>query len=96
MLRSYNAFEVVECQQARSLGRLELVRLTEFIEDNLDRTISLEELAGLVNVSRFHFSRLFKRSTGTTALHFVEQSRIRRARSLIAATDIPRLRRSRY
>lgn len=89
MLRSYNAFEAVECPQERSLGKLEIARLTEFIEDNLDRTISLEELAAVVNVTRFHFSRLFKRSIGSTAISFVEQCRIRRAQSLITDTDLP-------
>ncbi|MFM0505291.1 helix-turn-helix domain-containing protein [Paraburkholderia caffeinilytica] len=89
MLRSYNAFEMVECSHERSLGKLEIARLTEFIEDNLDRTISLEDLASIVNVSRFHFSRLFKRSIGSTAISFVEQCRIRRAQALITDTDLP-------
>ncbi len=89
MLRSYNVFEVVEYTPERALGKLEIVRLTEFIEENLDRTISLEDLASVVNVSRFHFSRLFKRSTGSTAISFVEQCRIRRAQSLIIDTDMP-------
>ncbi|WP_260858216.1 helix-turn-helix domain-containing protein [Paraburkholderia sp. BCC1885] len=89
MLRSYNAFEVVECTNERSLGKVEIARLTEFIEDNLDRTISLEDLASVVNVSRFHFSRLFKRSIGSTAISFVEQCRIRRAQALITDTDLP-------
>lgn len=89
MLRSYNAFEPLECSQERALGKLEIARLTEFIEDNLDRTISLEDLASVVNVSRFHFSRLFKRSIGSTAISFVEQCRIRRAQSLITDTDLP-------
>ncbi|HWA41952.1 MAG TPA: AraC family transcriptional regulator [Hypericibacter adhaerens] len=89
LLRSYNAFEPVEPREMPSLGRWELARLTEFIEDNLDRTIGLSELAEIVNVSRFHFARLFKRSTGMTAMSFVEQCRIRRAQSLILETDIP-------
>lgn len=89
LLRSYNTFETVECSHERSLGKLEIARLTEFIEDNLDRTISLEDLASIVNVSRFHFSRLFKRSIGSTAISFVEQCRIRRAQALITDTDLP-------
>ncbi len=89
MLRSYNALDVVASPQERSLSQLEITRLTEYIEDNLDRTITLEELAGLVNVSRFHFSRLFKRCIGRTAISFVEQCRIRRAQSLITETSLP-------
>jgi AraC family transcriptional regulator len=89
LLRSYNVFEALEGSDERALGKLEIARLTEFIEDNLDRTISLEDLASVVNVSRFHFSRLFKRSMGSTAISFVEQCRIRRAQALITDTDLP-------
>lgn len=83
MLRSYNAFEPVPEAVARQLGTIEMARLTMYIEDNIDRLIGLGELAALVNVSRFHFTRLFKRSTGTTAIRFVEECRIRRAQALI-------------
>ncbi len=89
MLRCYNAFEAVEGTLEPTLGKKELTRLTAYIEDNLDRTIGLSELAAVVNVSRFHFTRLFKRSTGLTAISFVEQCRIRRAQALIAETDHP-------
>ncbi|MFP6561272.1 helix-turn-helix domain-containing protein [Paraburkholderia sp. B3] len=89
LLRSYNAFEPAEFAPDRSLGKLEVARLTEFIEDNLDRPICLDDLAALVNVSRFHFSRLFKRTIGVTAISYVEQCRIRRARSLILETRLP-------
>jgi AraC family transcriptional regulator len=88
LLRCYNVFEVVENQQDRLLGKRELARLTEFIEEHLDRPIALAELAAVVNLSRFHFSRLFKRSTGTTAVRYVEQCRIRRAQTLISETDL--------
>jgi AraC family transcriptional regulator len=89
LLRNYNAFEPVVSREVTALSRVELARLTEYIEGNLDRPIGLAELAGIVNVSRFHFSRLFRRSTGMTAIGFVEQCRIRRAQSLILETNLP-------
>ncbi len=46
-------------------------------------------LAAVVNVSRFHFARLFRRSTGMPPIAFVEQCRIRRAQTLIVETDLP-------
>ncbi len=87
MLRHYNAFEIFEHNNEARLGRKELARLMAYIEDNLDRTIGLAELADIANVSRFHFTRLFKRSTGHTAIGFVEMCRIRRAKTLLAETD---------
>lgn len=89
LLRNFNAFEPLVPRDLTALSKVELARLTGFIEENLDRPIGLAELAAIVNVSRFHFSRLFKRSTGTTAISFVEQSRIRRAQSLILETGLP-------
>jgi AraC family transcriptional regulator len=89
LVRKYNAFDPVVPRDIPALSGVELARLTEYIEDNLDRSIGLTELAAIVNVSRFHFTRLFKRSTGITAIGFVERCRIRRAQALIIDTDIP-------
>jgi AraC family transcriptional regulator len=88
LIRRYNTFEVTEPDRLRSLARMEMARLTTFIEDNLHRSISLDDLANQVNVSRFHFCRIFKQSTGFTPFHFVEQCRIRRAQTLIVETNL--------
>ncbi|WP_235025575.1 helix-turn-helix domain-containing protein [Caballeronia terrestris] len=89
LLRTYNAFEPIVPGDAPPLGKRDMARLTEYIEESLDRPIGLAELAAIVNVSRFHFTRLFKRSTGMTASSFVERCRIRRAQTLILETDMP-------
>lgn len=89
LLRDYNTFPIVKIDNQPSLSQIELGQLVDYIESNLDRTIGLSELAALVHVSRFHFSRLFKRSTGSTPIDFVEQSRIRRAQTLIIQTTLP-------
>lgn len=83
------ALPVPACRQAAGLGRAELVRITDYIDRNIDHSIALAELAALIKVSRFHFSRLFKRSTGTTALAYVEARRILHAQRLLAETDLP-------
>jgi AraC family transcriptional regulator len=89
MLRRYNAFEANEPRHEPSFSAKELGQLLAYVQDNLDRPISLADLAAVVNVSRFHFTRLFKRSTGSTAISFVERCRIGRAQTLIAETDLP-------
>lgn len=89
VLRRYNAFEASKQRHEPSLDKKKLEQLTAYVEDNLDRSINLAELAAVVNVSRFHFTRLFKRSTGFTAISFVERRRIERAQALIAETILP-------
>lgn len=89
LLRSYNGFEMPETYHVPPLGAKELGRLSAYIEDNIEHPIGLAELADLINVSRFHFARLFKRSTGSTAIAYVERCRIRKAQELISETDFP-------
>lgn len=88
MLRSYNRFDIADPPSLSKLGQAEIARLTSYVEDNLHRQISLGELAALVGISRFHFTRLFKRSTGVTASVFVERCRIARARALLEAGGV--------
>ena len=55
----------------------------DYIIANLDKDISLSELAGLVKLSRFHFIRAFKKTTGTAPYQFIISSRIERAKELL-------------
>ena len=47
---------------------------------NLDKKLSLEEVAAQVNVSSFYFCKLFKQATGMTFTEYVNRERIERAR----------------
>lgn len=73
----------------KALDRLCLSRVTDFIEEHLDQTLHLGDLARVAHMSQFHFSRCFKRSTGKTVHQFVLERRIARARSLLAGTALP-------
>ena len=55
--------------------------------EHLAEEISIETLAELVELSPFHFSRVFKQSTGMTPLQFVTRERITRAQQLIRETS---------
>ena len=87
LLRGYNASEPAINYGSSSLGWRDLARLTEFIEDNIDRSIGLADPATIVSVSKFHLARIFKRSTRMTAISFVVQCRLRRDQSLISDTS---------
>jgi AraC family transcriptional regulator len=67
----------------------ELARLNQYIVRNLDSPLTLEDLASLVGrKSRFHFSRLFKESTGVTPHQYVVRRRVERARELLRAGGV--------
>jgi AraC family transcriptional regulator len=63
-----------------------LRRMTEYIHQNLDKDLTLAELADVVYMSPYHFARLFKGSTGVPPHHFVVQQRIAHARGVLATT----------
>ena len=60
-----------------------LSHVTEFIDDNLARALPLSELSAEAHMSPYHFSRLFKVSTGVPPHRFVVQRRIDRACALL-------------
>lgn len=55
---------------------------------HIDRNLSLDELASVVRLSRFHFVRAFKKTAGLPPHQFVLSCRVERARRhiLMAAT----------
>jgi AraC family transcriptional regulator len=65
-----------------------LRRVTEFIQEHLDQPITLAQLGRLVNMSPYHFARLFKRSTGLPPHRFVMRQRIERATRLLSAREL--------
>jgi AraC family transcriptional regulator len=55
-----------------------------YINDNLDRSISLAEIAAIVKLSPHYFATLFKQSTGIAPHQYLTQCRIERAKQYLA------------
>jgi AraC family transcriptional regulator len=62
-------------------------RVTEYIQQHLDKELSLAELAAVVYMSPYHFARLFKCSAGVPPHRFVVQQRIARACAILATPE---------
>ena len=62
-------------------------RVRDYVTANLGKDISLSELAGLINLSKFYFIRAFKKTTGMAPYQFVLSSRVERAKELLAETN---------
>jgi AraC family transcriptional regulator len=58
-------------------------RVVEFIEEHLAEEISLAALAGLVDLSLYHFARAFRQSFGAPPHRYHMARRMDRARSLL-------------
>ena len=66
--------------RARAAGALDASRLaavTDFVAANLDRDLSIAELAAIAALSPYHFARSFRRSTGLPPHRFVTALRMR-------------------
>ena len=64
----------------------QLRKVEDYVREQLDENISVKALATLVELSPFHFSRVFKEATGLSPLQFVTRERINRAQQLIRET----------
>lgn len=66
-------------RRMRALDQARLTRVTDFISANLDRQLSIAELAEIAMLSPYHFAHSFRRSTGLPPHRFVMTLRLGRA-----------------
>jgi AraC family transcriptional regulator len=67
----------------RTLAPRTTAKIVEFIEDNLDQRLTLDELAALAQLSVPHFKVLFRETLGAPVHRYVIQRRVERAKALL-------------
>ena len=86
------AQEIVDAYLSATLAPIEVVgglpprrlqRVFSHIRENIARDLSVSELAQVVGMSQYYFSKLFKTSTGTTPHQYVMRQRVERAQELL-------------
>lgn len=83
LIRKYGEISSYPARYKGGLSRVNLNRVLSYIEDNLGVDIGLDELAGLSGLSRYHFARSFKESTGESPYQYLLKRRIERAKHLL-------------
>jgi AraC family transcriptional regulator len=86
------AIEVFGIAKAPGSGRLsarQLERVRAFVDANLANSIGLSDLAGVADLSRFHFSRAFKASTGCSPHAFLTAQRLEAAVRVLQTSAVP-------
>ena len=58
-------------------------RVIDYVEANLERELSLENLASVAGFSRFHFHRIFRAMVGETLNSFIQRVRLEKAARLL-------------
>jgi AraC family transcriptional regulator len=84
LIRRHSAFPDVQAKPARrGLTPKQLQLVTGFMREHLHREITLEDLAGLLHLSRFHFCTVFRLTTGKRPHEWLAIQRIERACALL-------------
>lgn len=89
LLRNYCAFPLKLKQYEGGLSSRKLQAAIDYIQANLESKIGLDNLAKITKTSPYHFSRLFKRSTGLTPYQYVLQQRIELGKQLLRQEELP-------
>lgn len=77
-----------EGARATRLQDYKIRRVQEFVDAHLAEAISLDMLAEVACMSRYHFARAFKEGTGWTPHAFVMRRRIEHCQRLLRSTDM--------
>jgi AraC family transcriptional regulator len=70
-----------------TLPRSRLRTVVEYIEEHLDVSLTLDQMAAVVRLSAYHFARQFKATTGLPPHQYVIARRVERAKQLLQAGD---------
>ena len=90
------AQEIVDAYLSATLAPIEVVgglpprrlqKVFSHIRENIARDLSVTELAQVVGMSQYYFSKLFKMSTGTTPHQYVMRQRVERAQEILRETQ---------
>ena len=86
VLEGHTSFRSTTRASKQRIGLRALRLIDDYIESNLGADMRIGDLAALVGMSRFHFSRVFRATVGTTPHRYVLARRLERARMLLQTT----------
>ena len=85
LVRGHSSFSSLpEPEITRGLAEWQVKKVTQYMREHLAEEIGLDELAGLLQLSRFYFCTAFRLATGQTPHDWLRAERIARARKLLA------------
>jgi AraC family transcriptional regulator len=66
-----------------------LMRVQAFIRDHISEVLHVEQLAAQVQMSQYHFARMFKHATGQPPHLYIVMQRVSHAKALLDDTELP-------
>jgi AraC family transcriptional regulator len=72
-----------------NLSKRQTKMVLDYIEANLARNVNISEIAAVAELSRFHFARAFKSTTGKSPYNYILSQRIGRSIALLSSDNVP-------
>lgn len=88
LLRHYSEQPYSAQATIGGLSKLKLKQILEYIDEHLEKPISLAELAAIAQISPHYFASLFKQSVGVPPHQYLVQQRITKVKQLLRSTDL--------
>ncbi|MGH8000548.1 MAG: AraC family transcriptional regulator [Brasilonema sp.] len=84
LLKHYSVWQPqLVADESRGLPEYQLKKVLDYIHTHLSQDITLLDIAGVLDLSQYHFCRLFKQSVGIAPHQYITQCRIERAKQLL-------------
>lgn len=78
--------ENLEEQKQEAIENIKIV--VDYIQENYQNPLNIQELAGLLHFSEPYFMRFFKKHTGTTCVDFINGYRLNKSIELLGGTGL--------
>jgi AraC family transcriptional regulator len=69
-------------------GKESIIKAREYIENNWAEEFSIEKIAKAVNLSPYHFSRIFKKDLGVTPYNYYLDIKIEKIKEMLSNTNL--------
>jgi AraC family transcriptional regulator len=88
LIRNYISYKEKPIKGNEQLPGFKFNQVLTYIKQNLSREITLFQLSSLIGLSPFHFSRLFKVTTGLAPYRYITKLRMEHSQRLLLETDL--------
>jgi transcriptional regulator GlxA family with amidase domain len=88
LLASANRLATAERPKVGELARWRLKRAVDYVEAQLDKPVSLADVASSAGLTRMHFAAQFRAATGLRPHEYLLRRRIERAQEILLGTSM--------
>lgn len=69
-------------------GREEIMKGKEYIEDHWKEEFDIDQLAEVIHISRYHYTRLFKQHTGMTPYNYYQEIKVQKLKERLCDSNL--------